>query len=878
MASAFDDEAVKEDESTPATAQKTPPKQPSTPQDEIKAVASKLSGNPVQNLEPGVWGVLTAISKNARQRPQGLNIVLSGDEHCIGRLVRDTRFQIADAAVSANHCKIYREKLANSDGQVSPELCVRVFLKDSSTNGTFLNWKKIRKTSPEVRLQHGDIISFVAPPHEEVSYAFVYREVSTFVSPAINGTNTKRKLEDISSANKRTKGIGIGAADGPVSLDDVRSLQRSNMELRNQIENHVGTIENLRSEKRAMIAHHENELSEVKESTAKSYIHQIDNLKSLLKTKEKELAEMNAVSTEFQSSIKDLNERLSASMQSRADSAAIIDNQKSRISELEVQMDEERNQRREERDKAALDLQCALQKIREEAREEINCQAEVHFKQCKEQEEVINKLQDSEKESRILVDTLRSKLDDGRESLIMSEKKVRQLELEIHEKHTAFENEQKRAEEMGTEVERLRKELESEKVAREEAWAKVSALELAIAAATHELSIEKQRFQGARERIILRETQLRAFYSTTEEISALFKKQQKQLKAMQKTLEDEENCDMSIGFDLNTLTQENIRGDLAHPAHKMTGKSVADLGVGETPGSSQTRKRQPRVVDSANNNSSSTEKHDCQIETQEANSGEGVENTQDMECTSTGKQAKGFGSDINGIGTALVLDGEASDTARVHDTESPLANVGADEQNTPFYRIGTLAGETMQLDEDAQAQDNTEQSHRSPERGDGCPPSRLEDTENEAVRTADLLTSEIPGSWAINTDPSIHGENFLRSQDSAHGTSNAVAATGKTGLVDTQAEESQTNDIPSVAPRLTNEHLALNNMIGIVAPDRREQFQIGSVGVGKNESISDAETEDDSNERGCSASDSEDDDNVESTGDPDGDMIADSVG
>jgi len=41
-------------------------------------------------------------------------------------------------------------------------------------------------------------------------------------------------------------------------------------------------------------------------------------------------------------------------------------------------------------------------------------------------------------------------------------------------------------------------------VAREEAWAKVSYLELEIAAAIRDLSMEKQRFQGARERIILR--------------------------------------------------------------------------------------------------------------------------------------------------------------------------------------------------------------------------------------------------------------------------------------------------------------------------------------------------------------------------------------
>ncbi|KAJ9556739.1 hypothetical protein OSB04_011353 [Centaurea solstitialis] len=42
-----------------------------------------------------------------------------------------------------------------------------------------------------------------------------------------------------------------------------------------------------------------------------------------------------------------------------------------------------------------------------------------------------------------------------------------------------------------------------------------------------------------RKRFACRETPLRAFYSTTEEISSLFAKQQEQLKSMQKTLEDE---------------------------------------------------------------------------------------------------------------------------------------------------------------------------------------------------------------------------------------------------------------------------------------------------------------------------------------------------
>lgn len=53
-------------------------------------------------------------------------MLLTADEHCIGRLVEDTRFQIESNAVSANHCKIYRRRLSADDS-----LEHTVFLKDS---------------------------------------------------------------------------------------------------------------------------------------------------------------------------------------------------------------------------------------------------------------------------------------------------------------------------------------------------------------------------------------------------------------------------------------------------------------------------------------------------------------------------------------------------------------------------------------------------------------------------------------------------------------------------------------------------------------------------------------------------------------------------
>ena len=64
------------------------------------------------------------------QKSQSINMLLTADEHCIGRLVEDTRFQIESNAVSANHCKIYRRKLALSSA-TADDSDYSVFLKDT---------------------------------------------------------------------------------------------------------------------------------------------------------------------------------------------------------------------------------------------------------------------------------------------------------------------------------------------------------------------------------------------------------------------------------------------------------------------------------------------------------------------------------------------------------------------------------------------------------------------------------------------------------------------------------------------------------------------------------------------------------------------------
>lgn len=58
---------------------------------------------------------------------QGINILLTADEHCIGRLVEDVRFQIDSNSVSANHCRINRTKITNEN----MENTTSIFLKDT---------------------------------------------------------------------------------------------------------------------------------------------------------------------------------------------------------------------------------------------------------------------------------------------------------------------------------------------------------------------------------------------------------------------------------------------------------------------------------------------------------------------------------------------------------------------------------------------------------------------------------------------------------------------------------------------------------------------------------------------------------------------------
>ncbi|CAH8320025.1 unnamed protein product [Eruca vesicaria subsp. sativa] len=703
--------------------------------DFIVSVAANIASQPLQNYDSNVWGVLTAISNSARKRRQGINMVLTCDEHCFGRLPSHASYQIESNAISGNHCKIHRKQVTGGD--------VSVFLEDTSTNGTFLNWERVKKKGPEVRVQHGDIISFAAPPEHEKAFAFVYREI-VGNNAAVSSMSRKRKAEDINCEVKRPKGIGIGGPDGPISLDDFKSLQRSNTELRKQLEAQVLTVDTLRNESRAIVELHESEIKQMKESVAKSFQDELMELRELIDTKQKELAQVNKVSAEQKHSIDDLGERLSGSLQSLSEANEIIKSQKATIDELKTGLDEERNQRKEEREIAAAEIKAAIHKCQIEAQEELNRFSDVAMKHEREQQEVINKMKETEKERSIQVETLMSKLEDTRQKVVYSDNRNRQLEAQVSEEQLASANAQKKIEELDMEIKRLQKDLENEKqAAREEAWAKVSALELEISAALRDLDVERQRHRGARERIMLRETQLRAFYSTTEEISALFAKQQKQLKNMQRTLEDEENCDnISLDIDVNPVTRNPNRGNTQEDVRATCHTNCAAKASSSTSGQ---RSNGNEVLDTSFEDADATQKHDCEIMSQEG------QNTQEADYTSSDKVSKGgFGSDIGGVSTAPTLGTDPVGTEQVDETQSP--------GNDHLRKSTISAGDTMQIDFETQVHEG--------DQNDGAVPllrndqRDTQDTEGVGtVRTSDLLASEVAGSWAYSTAPSVHGEN-----------------------------------------------------------------------------------------------------------------------
>ena len=289
---------------------------------------------------------------------------------------------------------------------------------------------------------------------------------------------------------------------------------------------------------------------------------------------------------------------------------------------------------------------------------------------------------------------------------------------------------------------------------------------------------------------------------------------------MQRTLEDEDNYEnTSADIDLNPVNGFT-NGTIIREKEAIVYRSTSAAKAGSA---TSAQKLGRNLDETSSDEDSVTEKHDCDIRTQE--------NTQEAEFNSADCLVVkgGFGSDIDGVGTGPALEGDPIETERVMETESPGIN---GEKNIDLNKCIDLAGETMQLDDEAHIPDTEEPGRINHEEGSHHSQSNsglenlksMEDTEaGGTIRTADLLASEVAGSWACSTAPSVHGENESpksRDHDENHPVPQHDDANG-------QVAESQSNpssEAAAAANRLNRERQALSEMIGIVAPDLKEQF------------------------------------------------------
>lgn len=290
---------------------------------------------------------------------------------------------------------------------------------------------------------------------------------------------------------------------------------------------------------------------------------------------------------------------------------------------------------------------------------------------------------------------------------------------------------------------------------------------------------------------------------------------------MQRTLEDEENYE-NISVDINPNIENGNQIDSHLQSKEAIGMKVADSNT-------STKKQGGNQAETSSDDEASvTEKHECDPRNQET-----CEETQEAE-TNFDPLAKGaFGSDIEGGNTAAI------ETEQVLETETQGLDQNLD--------LNKLAGDTMMIEDEEEEQVKTDNGENLYQTKDPeFAPIEEDDTEaGDTIRTADLLASEVAGSWACNSAPSCHGEND--SPRSGGGSDKGVTPGGGGGVLHDSASvaaESQTG-----AGR-NPEHEALTKMIGIVAPEMKGQF--GGViesdsekGVASNSDTEDCSEDDD---------------------------------
>ncbi|KAJ7143450.1 hypothetical protein O6H91_Y553300 [Diphasiastrum complanatum] len=200
----------------------------------------------------------------------------------------------------------------------------------------------------------------------------------------------------------------------------------------------------MRNEFRAAETRHETELKELRSSVTTLFAKQIEDIRTELSQKNRELESYTATTVQQQSMIEDLNQHIVAAAKSRMEAEEAIQNHKGSIAELEKRLTEERTQARMEREASEADYRASLERARIEAAEEMKRHVEAAARQQKQHLEVISALQEADKENRSIADSLRVKLvRKKRERLVwMQRKRIRKLEIQLSEERALFSHSQ----------------------------------------------------------------------------------------------------------------------------------------------------------------------------------------------------------------------------------------------------------------------------------------------------------------------------------------------------------------------------------------------------------------------------------------------------
>ncbi|KAH9552665.1 hypothetical protein CY35_09G078500 [Sphagnum magellanicum] len=908
---------------------------------DVLAMAQRVATKPLPISRSDLWGLLTAVSDRARKRPQGFHIMLHSSEHLLGRIVKEASCQFESPNVSARHCAIYR-KLLGPDGQNVPSNHIQgpgdrlvACIKDFSSNGTYINQRRLQRNGDEAELVHGDVISLLGAPENDNAFAFVYREVlgpTNGTGPSSSCHPHKRKgssaedaEEGVCGDGKRIRGLGSGVHDGPISFSDVQQLQRANDELQEELKAHVLTIEKLQAEYHLAEERHALEMKEVRTSITKKFLSQLDEMQTMLTQREKELEASAAVCGHQQSTLEELKQQLAFATQSQLEAEDVINSQRTTIQELEKVLEDEQMQHMKERAEAEGSLREELERVRNEALEELNSHKEAVSSMRMQQEDLLVLLKDAEKEHQLVSEGLQMKLVSEKAAVKAVECEKQELEAQLQEEKKSKENALKVTAELEKKLQQVCEELEDEKGASRRAQAQISGLKLEMEASTMNLTLEKQQLQSAQERIMLRESELRAFHATAAEIAALQERQQSQLAMLLRNL-DEGNSD-------RTKFQENMLGTSTRPraqqgASDLAGMQNREASRDEQRGASQSRSAsQPMQVDTdaqsshkmvpnrcTNNDSQPHEDEqakgtvigDCIVadtqyddsvvaptlpgslgnsthpreSTDPGDLGDTISSKQGAHLSTTNVEA-GYTQlvDTEGLHSLPEKGADALDMMEQHRAgareENQVSPVNMDEGSTDEQQQPEMpAGETRQSSSKWNATlragdvDDTRTigaqaliSLRDTEGGLNVLESRSLHSRRNSMCTADLLASEVAGSWAVSTPASAHGENesmpsngrgstkkVIRRTSDESDTKDYVASQvatsdlgGKSWIRGVPASEekrpvlgadanvnvnvedlSQTNPRCSaqiLVPCISEEHEALSEMLNIVAPE-----------------------------------------------------------